>query len=125
MIEEDLRSLRQVLARAVEVSGLQRRDVERVLKLRNGTLSKLLDGSLDLRIEHLIALGRLLKVPPGDFLRLGCPQTGAAATYRLADWLGPADGAIPASPKPPTPEELAEMVRAAVREELAARQGGS
>jgi hypothetical protein len=124
MLEDDLRSLRQVLARAVEVSGLQRRDLERALKLRNGTLGKLLDGTLDLRIEHLTALGRLLKVPPGDFLRLGCPQTRAAATYRLADWLGPAGGATPpAATRPPTPEELAEIVRAAVREELAARKG--
>jgi Cro/C1-type helix-turn-helix DNA-binding protein len=125
MLEEDLRSLRQVLARAVEVSRRQRRDVERALKLRNGTLGKLLDGTLDLRIEHLTALARLLNVPPGDFLRLGCSQTRAAATYRLTDWLGPADGTTPApaAAKPPTPEELAEMVRAAVREELSARKG--
>lgn len=124
MLEDDLRSLRQVLARAVEASRLQRRDVERALKLRNGTLGKLLDGTLDLRIEHLTALARLLNVPPGDFLRLGCPQTRAAATYRLTDWLGPTDGTpTPAATKPPTPEELAEMVRAAVREELAARKG--
>ena len=132
MLEEDLRSLRQVLARAVEVSGLQRRDVERALKLRNGTLGKLLDGTLDLRVEHLTALARLLKVPPGDFLRLGCPQTRAAATYRLTDWLGPQDpgpqdpNPAPETPdayKPPTPEELVEMIRAVVREELDARKG--
>ena len=124
MLEEDLRSLRQVLARAVEVSRLQRRDVERTLKL--------LDGSLDLRVEHLTALARLLKVPPGDFLRLGCPQTRAAATYRLTDWLGPQDPGpqdpdpAPETPdayKPPTPEELVEMIRAVVREELDARKG--
>src|SRR4051794_33867927 len=125
MLEEDLRSLRQILARAVDASGIQRRDVERALKLRNGTLGKLLDGTLDLRVEHLTALARLLKIPPGDFLRLGCPQTRATATYRLTDWLGPATGATPApaASKPPAPEELAEMVRAAVREELAARKG--
>jgi len=127
MLEEDLRSLRQVLARAVEVSRLQRRDVERVLKLRNGTLGKLLDGTLDLRVEHLTALARLLNVPPGDFLRLGCPQTRAAATYRLTDWLGPQDpNPAPETPpayKPPTPEELVEMIRAVVREELDARKG--
>ncbi len=126
MLEEDLRSLRQVLARAVEVSRLQRRDVERALKLRNGTLGKLLDGTLDLRVEHLTALARLLKVPPGDFLRLGCPQTHAAAAYRLTDWLGPQDpNPAPAPPdayKPPTPEELVEMIRAVVREELDARK---
>lgn len=125
MLEDDLRSLRQVLAQAVEASRLQRRDVERALRLRNGTLGKLLDGTLDLRIEHLAALARLLNVPPGDFLRLGCPQTRAAATYRLTDWLGSTEGTTPApsAAKPATPEELAEMVRAAVREELAARKG--
>lgn len=126
MLEDDLHSLRQVLARAVNASGLQRRDVERALKLRNGSLGKLLDGSLDLRVEHLTALARLLRVPPGDLLMVGCPQTRAAATYRLTDWIGPLDsGAVPApaAAKPPTPEELVEMIRTAIRQELAARQG--
>ncbi len=128
MLEDDLRSLRQVLARAVDASGLQRRDVERALKLRNGSLEKLLDGSLDLRVDHLTALARLLRVPPGDLLKIGCPQTHAAATYRLRDWIGPLeqDAPAPSAPAaldPPTPEELAEMVRTAIRQELAAREG--
>lgn len=127
MLDDDLRSLRQILARAIDASGLQRRDVERALKLRNGSLGKLLDGSQDLRVEHLTTLARLLRIPPGDFLRLGCPQTRAAATYRLTDWIGPQDQstapATPAAYKPPTPEELVEMIRAAVREELDARKG--
>lgn len=48
-------------------------------------------------------------VPPGDFLTLGCPQTRAAATYRLTDWLGPADNTTPApaATQAPAPEELA------------------
>jgi transcriptional regulator with XRE-family HTH domain len=128
MLEEDLRSLRQILARAVDATGLQRRDVERALKLRNGSLGQLLDGSQDLRVEHLTALARILRVPPGDFLMVGCPQTRAAATYRLKDWLGPLDNNAPApsapvAANPPTPEELAEMVRTAIRQELAARKG--
>jgi hypothetical protein len=129
MLEEDLQSLRQILARAVEATGLQRRDVEKALKLRHGTLGKLLDGTLDLRVEHLAALARLLRIPPGDLLRMGCPRTGAAATYRLTDWLGPI-GAIdaltppaPSAANPPTSEDLAETVRAAIREELTARKG--
>lgn len=126
MLEEDLHSLRQVLARAVQSSGLQRRDIERGLRLRNGTLSRLLDGSLALKVEHLTALARLLRIPPGDLLAGGCPQHRAAATHRLADWLGPAgDVAAPAVPPspPPTQEELVERIRAALREELAARKG--
>jgi hypothetical protein len=96
MLEEDLQSLRQVLARAIEATNLPIRDVERTLKLRNGTLGKLLDGTLELRVEHLTAIARLLRVPPADLLRLGCPRTRAAATYRLSDWLGPADNDVPA-----------------------------
>jgi transcriptional regulator with XRE-family HTH domain len=130
MLEEDLRSLRQILARAIEAAGLQRRDIERALKLRNGTLGKLLDGSLDLRVDHLTALARLLRIPPGDLLIAGCPLIRAAATYRLGDWIGPRDTDAPVTPapaaaKPPSPEELAEMVRVALRQELAARKGKS
>jgi hypothetical protein len=67
-------------------------------------------------------------VEPRNTWHLGCtccPQTRAAATYRLTDWLGPTGGGTPApaAAKPPTPEELAEMVRAAVRQELEARKG--
>ncbi|HSS52778.1 MAG TPA: hypothetical protein VLX28_27870 [Thermoanaerobaculia bacterium] len=128
MIEDDLRSLRQVLARAIDASGLQRRDMERALELRNGSLGNLLDGSLDLRVEHLTALARVLRVPPGDLLMMGCPTTRAAATHRLADWIGPiADTTATAAPAEtavtPSPnEDLAEMIRAAIREELAARK---
>jgi hypothetical protein len=119
MTEEDLEHLRQVLARAVEASGLLRREIERALRIRNGSLGRLLDGSLAVQVEHLTALARLLRVPPGDLLALGCPATVAAATHRLADWIGPAPGAE-TSP-PPSPDELAAMVRSALRDELAAR----
>ena|SRR5947209_11546491 len=124
MIEEDLLLLRQVVARAIQASGLLRRDVERALRLRSGNLARLLDGSLDLKVEHLTALARLLRIPPGDLLVAGCPQTRAAATHRLADWIGPAGdaSAAPATAALPSPEELAAMIRAALRQELAARK---
>jgi transcriptional regulator with XRE-family HTH domain len=127
MFEDDLLSLCRVIARAVEASNFQRRDVERVLGLRNGSLGKLLEGGVDLRVEHLTALARVLRVPPGDFLRVGCPRTQAAATHRLADWIGPM-GDAPTAPASvsapaPTPEELTERIRLAIRQELAARKG--
>jgi hypothetical protein len=124
MIEDDLRALRQILARAIDASGLLRRDIERALEIRNGSLGNFLDGSLDLRVEHLVFLARVLRVPPGDLLMMGCPIR-AAATHRLADWIGPtgnttaATGAATANLPP---EDLAEMIRAAIREELARKE---
>ena len=122
MIDEDLAQVRQVLSRAVQASGMVRRDLERALRLRNGSLARLLDGQLDLKVEHLTALARLLRIPPGDLLAAGAPAANAAAEHRLADWLVLAGPAAPAPPATPSPDELAAMVRSAVRQAIAARQ---
>jgi transcriptional regulator with XRE-family HTH domain len=121
MIDEDLRQIREVLSRAVQASGILRRDLERALRLRNGSLAQLLEGRLDLRVEHVTALARLLRIPPGDLLAAGAHSTNAAAEHRLADWLaGTAETtARDAPPASPSPEELAAMVRSAIREALA------
>lgn len=127
MIQDDLAQLRQLLARAVQASGRQRRELERQIGVGSGGLARLLSGDLDLTVLHLTNLARLLRIPPGDLLAQGCPETTAAARHRLADWIGPAPTAEPApqaaASAPPSPEELAAMIRAAVREELAARRG--
>ena len=130
MIHDDLAQLRQLLARAVQASGRPRRDLEREIGVGSGSLARLLSGDLDVTVEHLTNLARLLRVPPGDLLAAGCPDASAAASHRLTDWIGPADSAAvtTATPRaatsaPPSPDELAAMIRAAVREELAARQG--
>jgi hypothetical protein len=114
MIEDDLRSLRQILARAIDASGLLRRDIERALEIRNGSLG-----------SFLVFLGRVLRVPPGDLLMMGCPAIRAAATHRLEDWIGPTGNttSTASAATPPPPEDLAEMIRAAIREELAAKKG--
>lgn len=79
-----------------------------------------------MRVRHLLAFARLLRIPPADFLELGCTQAAGAAQNRLADWLGlDRIRALGASRPFSNPADLAEIVRAAVREELAAREGSS
>jgi hypothetical protein len=80
----------------------------------------------DWQVEHLTALARLLRIPPGDLLARA-PAANAAAEHRLADWLGlaaPATSAISdaITPAAPSPDELAAMVRAAVQQALAERK---
>jgi len=126
VIHDDLAQLRQLLARAVRASGRPRRDLEREIGLGSGSLERMLAGTLDLKVEYLVNLARLLRIPPGDLLAAGCPRATAAARHRLADWIGPGDSDPPspaAPPPPPSPDQLAAMIRAAVRAELSARQG--
>jgi len=124
MIHDDLAQLRQLLARAVQASGRPLRDLERGIGVGSGSLRRMLAGELDLKVEYLTNLARLLRIPPGDLLAAGCPETTAAARHRLADWIGPGDAAPSTAPPPapPAPEELAALIRAAVREELNARR---
>jgi hypothetical protein len=74
-------------------------------------------------VRHVLAFAGLLKVPPADFLAAGCPEATAAATHRLSDWIGPRQGADGGQAAQRavvlSPEELAELVRREVRNELA------
>lgn len=123
MVDQDLRELRRLLREAVEASRMHTRDIERTLGIGHGNLARLLRGTLELRVRHLIAFARLLNIPPADFLELGCPEASQNARRRLIDWMGPDRRAAKgASRLPATAEELTELIRAVVTEELDARE---
>jgi transcriptional regulator with XRE-family HTH domain len=127
MVDTDLKELRQLLREAVDASRMYGRDIEDALEIGHGNLTRLLNGTLELRVRHLLAFARLLKIPPAELLELGCPDAARIAQHRLLDWLGPdrrraaQDGSRPSS----TPEEFTELIRTVVREEIAALQADS
>ena len=88
MADRKLQTLRQVIRDAVQASRKPARELERILGLGSGNLARLLDGSLDLRVRHLVALAELLDVPPADFLELGFPKARRANQPGLSDWIG-------------------------------------
>src|SRR3954462_2056138 len=88
MSDKDLLQLRQVLRDAVRTIRMPVREIERRLGIGSGNLYRVIDGSLDVRIRHLLALADLLGVSPTDFLEMGCPDAVQRATRRLSDWLG-------------------------------------
>lgn len=140
-MSDELGKLRDVLRRAIKASRLGARQIEQAVGIGHGTLDRLLDGSLDLRVRHLLGFARILKVAPRDFLELGFPELESEAKYRLVDWITPREPAPPgkAPGKASAPaqdvvtqvrevvkEELAETIRAVVRQELEAnRRKGS
>ncbi|HYO14788.1 MAG TPA: helix-turn-helix domain-containing protein [Thermoanaerobaculia bacterium] len=123
MSKKDLNGVRQVFRKAVEVCHLPTRELERALGIGNGNLSRLMDGSLDLRIRHLVAFAELLEVPPTDFLELGCPEAQSKATRRLADLLEPGRPRSTPAALSVSEEKLAEMIREIVEDVLARREG--
>ncbi|MBW8877964.1 MAG: helix-turn-helix transcriptional regulator [Acidobacteria bacterium] len=128
MIDDDLHSLRALLREAIASLRLTNREAESAMGIAHGSLEALLNGKLELRVRHLLALAEILKVSPADFLALGCPTAEDAARHDLVEWLSPpARGMVKAAPaRSPSgsPSDLADLVRTTIREELErARRG--
>lgn len=125
MSENDLRQLRAVLREAVRASRIPMRQWEETLGVGHGNLQRLLDGTMELRIRHILGFARQLKVSPGDLLDTGCPEAAAQAKYRTADWIAapslqPPHRKSQEASATPAPGELAEVIRGILREELGA-----
>jgi hypothetical protein len=116
--DKDLQQLRQVLREAVRASHMPIREMERQLGIGHGALYRMLDGELDLRVRHLLALADLLEVPPTDFFEIGCPDAMGRASKRLADWIGQTGRASEPTAASLSLPELKELIRSTVREEL-------
>lgn len=123
MSDKDLLQLRQVLREAVYASRMPIREMERQLGIGHGNLYRMLDGTLDMRVRHLLSLSELLGVPPTDFLEVGCPDAVQRAPRRLSDWIGASSRERAAAAAEPTAAalslaDLKELIRGVVREEL-------
>lgn len=113
---DDLRTLRELIREALDRVRLSPKDLEDELGIGHGNLAHLLSGRLELRVRHLLSIARLLKVPPHQFLELGCPEATRAAARDLAVLVGRAKSA----------SDLAEdRIRAIVRDELARHQSNA
>lgn len=122
-MSRQLTPLREVLRRAVAAARLRRKTIEQALALPSGGWDDLASGRRVLRVRHLLALARLLKVPPEDFLEAGLPDASSPAGLRLTDWIDPARprfaGALPAGD---LAGDLRTLIRDTVRRELDARE---
>lgn len=121
MSDSDLSRLRALVREALPTYHGSGRAIEEALGIGHGNLSHLLDGRLELRVRHLLAISRMLGVPPHQFLELGCPETTDAAKRDLTDFvamsLPPERKVAVQGAKAP---ELDNRIRKIVREELEA-----
>jgi DNA-binding Xre family transcriptional regulator len=113
--DDGLNLVRALLARALAALPLSPRQIEDSLQIGHGTLPRLLDGRMDLKLHHLLPLCGVLKIHPADLLRQGLP--GWEAEHQIDDWLPPDHRGKAARPSGLS-DEILEAIRAAVREEV-------
>ena len=112
-MDSDLKTLHELVRQVLDQTRLTKRRLEEEIGLGHGTLEQLLAGRQDLRVRHLLALARLLRVAPHQLLEIGCPEATAAAEQDLAVWLG-----RPQEPAKQVADLSEATVRALVRDEL-------
>lgn len=91
------------------------RKIEDALQIGHGTLQRLLDGRMDLKLRHLLLLCKVLKIHPAEILERGLPNW--ETTRSLDDWLPP-DHRQAARSTAAVSGELLQAIRTVVREEI-------
>ncbi len=118
MSDHDIRNMRKMLRQVINASGLADRQVEDAMGLGHGRLGRLFDGSMEIKLRHLLGLARRLKISPGELVAMGSPETEQLKERRIAEWLGISEPKAQRVETPPN--DLDERIRRAVREELLA-----
>lgn len=76
----EVRRLRTMLKTAMKVLGFTNRDVERKLGLSGSYLSRLFSGMIDLKVDHVVAISRVIGVEPEEMFQLAFPKRRRAPT---------------------------------------------
>ncbi|MES1244207.1 MAG: helix-turn-helix transcriptional regulator [Acidobacteriota bacterium] len=76
-----------MLKTAMKVLGFTNRDVERKLGLSGSYLSRLFSGMIDLKVDHVVAISRVVGMEPEEMFQIAFPRkrkppTAGAARLR-------------------------------------------
>jgi len=131
--DEEVERLLQLLDQAIRDARRSRRDIERSLGLGQGYLGSLFRGRIELKVWHVYRLARELKLDPlSFFFEVSPPQDSRWVLKALG--LDPdkvLEKKAPEEKPPPekkadkssliTPEDVEEIVKKVIREELERR----
>jgi hypothetical protein len=97
----------QTLRSAIRVLGFTYKDIEGTIGVSGGYITRLFNGTLELRFEHVIDIGRALGLEPAEVFQLAYPHPRnppSAAAQRLRATFPPPsyDSSVP-SPPPVAP----------------------
>lgn len=120
--KEEVERLIRVLTTAMRILDISNREVERRLSLSPSYLSRLFNGLIELRAEHLLAISRAIGLKPAEFFYLAYPKRpeppseAALQLRKVLQELSPAPAAQ--QPARTSDEELERRIQEAVQRHL-------
>ena len=112
---------------SLRILGISNRDLARRLEMSPSYVSKLLSGSSELRLDHLIRICKVIGLEPAEFFALAYPvRSTATPTGRHLQSLlqGAGPSPPPASAKMFSEEQVQEMLQAALAKLMKGSSGG-
>src|SRR5437763_7560326 len=134
MIEDEIRRATKLLATLVQIAGLDRQDLDRLLGQGRGYASQVLTGRVELKYRHILAILDVVDVEPGIFFRVLYPEpdeprqgAGGRVMERLLERLNQAGypgrpSAAAELPAAIDTEELVRRIQSVFREDFGARE---
>ncbi|HXO18997.1 MAG TPA: hypothetical protein VOA87_03635 [Thermoanaerobaculia bacterium] len=122
--EEEILRLLALLKEAVRRSGRSRRDIERSMGVAHGYLGLLFTRRLELRVRHILMLGRELEFEPAAFFHRAYPIPVHAEPGVLGSlWEAPpaASGVNPEEIRAIVRQEFERLTREAAERKSASR----
>jgi transcriptional regulator with XRE-family HTH domain len=116
--EPDIDRVRGLLSTLLAVTRKPLRTLEKEMGLGSAGLSKILNGTVNLQLSHILLICEAAGVAPGRFFRAAYPRLGEGPSPAAEEWEASlqAQGVLPLEDesRPPS-EELKEQVREALR----------
>ncbi|HYG61982.1 MAG TPA: helix-turn-helix transcriptional regulator [Thermoanaerobaculia bacterium] len=128
--DAEIQRILTVLRTSMRILGVTNREIEKRLGVSVGYLSRLFHGSVELKVEHVLAITQAIGLHPAELFHLLYPQlparpTEASLKLRSAlEGFRPAPPPSPAAPeKPgahaPSEEDLERLMMSSLRKLLA------
>jgi transcriptional regulator with XRE-family HTH domain len=127
-IDDEVRRAAKLLDAMIQATGVSPEELEKRLEASPGYVGRLLSGTVELKLRHILAILRLLEIEPALFFQTLYPEAGpAGGMVRLEELrqrltaLGV--GCEPAVPKPEVGmDDLERLVQGAVQAALSSRK---
>jgi len=122
--EAESRRILELLSTLIRILGLSNREIERRVGLSPSYLSRLFGGYLELKMEHVLEIGRALGLEPQEFFELAYPKSSEPPSESMkkirdiGNSLRPSHPVAEPAPQPSpgiTAEELERLIQEAIR----------
>lgn len=97
---DEVARILNLLRTAMRLLGLSNREVERRMGLSPSYLSRLFGGTIELKVEHVLAISKAIGLDPAEFFHLAYPHPPEAPTETAVALRSAVEGLKPSPPAP-------------------------